>query len=210
MAGIVNQSTTDPSGFGYALSRRAAPRTPRRRSQNAPACAYAAGFCRGCSRAGTRCAHVHGRRCLPQKQAVVVRECGDGIIATMDASSDRLRGVSPRRQRRSPTGSQHPLGQYLLAREQAYFDQTVADIFGFHALQIGLPECPFLAQSRIPSALDARLRSAGRHHRRSALAAVPGELGRPDRAAARARVHRRSAPHAARGLSRRSARKGRS
>ena len=44
-----------------------------------------------------------------------------------------------------------PLGRYLLAREQAYFDQTVADIFGFHALQVGLPECPFLAQSRIPS-----------------------------------------------------------
>ena len=44
-----------------------------------------------------------------------------------------------------------PLGRYLLAREQAYFDQTVADIFGFHALQVGLPDCPFLAQSRIPS-----------------------------------------------------------
>jgi SAM-dependent methyltransferase len=44
-----------------------------------------------------------------------------------------------------------PLGRYLLAREQAYFDQTVADIFGFHALQIGLPDAPFLAQSRIPS-----------------------------------------------------------
>ena len=44
-----------------------------------------------------------------------------------------------------------PLGRYLLAREQAYFDQTVADIFGFHALQIGLPNCPFLTQSRIPA-----------------------------------------------------------
>ena len=44
-----------------------------------------------------------------------------------------------------------PLGRYLLAREQAYFVQTVADIFGFHALQIGLPACPFLAQSRIVS-----------------------------------------------------------
>jgi SAM-dependent methyltransferase len=43
------------------------------------------------------------------------------------------------------------LGRYVLAREQAYFDQTVADIFGFYALQIGLPEAPFLAQSRIPS-----------------------------------------------------------
>jgi len=44
-----------------------------------------------------------------------------------------------------------PLGEYLKHREQAYFDETVADIFGFHALQIGLPECPFLAQSRMAS-----------------------------------------------------------
>lgn len=42
-----------------------------------------------------------------------------------------------------------PLGRYLLAREQARFDEAVADIFGFHAIQLGLPECPFLAQSRI-------------------------------------------------------------
>src|SRR5439155_318583 len=39
----------------------------------------------------------------------------------------------------------------IVSREQAYFDRTVADIFGFHALQIGLPECSFLAQSRIVS-----------------------------------------------------------
>ncbi len=44
-----------------------------------------------------------------------------------------------------------PLGRYVLERERAYFDQTVADIFGFYALQIGLPEAPLLAQSRIPS-----------------------------------------------------------
>jgi SAM-dependent methyltransferase len=42
-----------------------------------------------------------------------------------------------------------PLGHYLLTREQAWFDRTVADIFGFLAVQIGLPECPFLVQSRI-------------------------------------------------------------
>jgi SAM-dependent methyltransferase len=42
-----------------------------------------------------------------------------------------------------------PTGRYLLEREQAWFDRTVADIFGFHAIQIGLPEVPFLAQSRI-------------------------------------------------------------
>jgi SAM-dependent methyltransferase len=44
-----------------------------------------------------------------------------------------------------------PLGRYVLAREQAYFDHTVADIFGFYALQVGLPATPFLTQSRIPT-----------------------------------------------------------
>lgn len=44
-----------------------------------------------------------------------------------------------------------PLGRYVAAREQAYFDGTLADIFGFHALQIGLPECPYLQASRIAS-----------------------------------------------------------
>ena len=42
-----------------------------------------------------------------------------------------------------------PLGHYLLTRELAWFDRTVADIFGYHAIQIGLPEYAFLAQSRI-------------------------------------------------------------
>ena len=51
----------------------------------------------------------------------------------------------------SPRGSRRRSANICRAREQAYFDQTVADIFGFHALQIGLPECPFLAQSRIAS-----------------------------------------------------------
>ena len=35
---------------------------------------------------------------------------------------------------------QTPLGAYLLAQEQAYIDKTVADIFGYVALQYGLPE----------------------------------------------------------------------
>jgi len=42
-----------------------------------------------------------------------------------------------------------PLGRYVLARELAWFDRTISDIFGFHAIQIGLPEYPYLAQSRI-------------------------------------------------------------
>ena len=29
-----------------------------------------------------------------------------------------------------------PLGRYMAAREQAWFDRTVADIFGYYALQV--------------------------------------------------------------------------
>jgi len=50
-----------------------------------------------------------------------------------------------------------PLGHYLMARELAYFDRRVVDIFGFHALQIGLPEYPFLRGSRISTRLTVDL-----------------------------------------------------
>jgi SAM-dependent methyltransferase len=43
-----------------------------------------------------------------------------------------------------------PLGRYLLVREQAYFDDAVADVFGFNALQLGHLEHDFLSASRIP------------------------------------------------------------
>jgi SAM-dependent methyltransferase len=42
-----------------------------------------------------------------------------------------------------------PLGHYLLDRELAYYETAICDIFGFHALQIGLPSIDFLAGSRI-------------------------------------------------------------
>lgn len=41
-------------------------------------------------------------------------------------------------------------GSYVLRREQAYFDRTVANIFGFNAFQLGLPERDFLRRSRMP------------------------------------------------------------
>jgi SAM-dependent methyltransferase len=41
-------------------------------------------------------------------------------------------------------------GQYLLGREQAFFDHSVTDIFGYNALQLGLPEREFLRTSRMP------------------------------------------------------------
>lgn len=43
-----------------------------------------------------------------------------------------------------------PPGRYLLAWEQAEFDQAVADIFGYHALQMGLPGLDALRTNRMP------------------------------------------------------------
>lgn len=40
-------------------------------------------------------------------------------------------------------------GEYLLGWEQERFDALVADIFGYNAVQIGLPSHPFLRASRI-------------------------------------------------------------
>ncbi len=45
---------------------------------------------------------------------------------------------------------QTPLGAYLLEREQAYYDQAVADVFGFNAAQLGLTGVDFLRACRIP------------------------------------------------------------
>jgi SAM-dependent methyltransferase len=43
-----------------------------------------------------------------------------------------------------------PPGRYLLDWEQAEFDRAVADIFGYHALQLGLPALDALAANRMP------------------------------------------------------------
>ena len=43
-----------------------------------------------------------------------------------------------------------PPGRYLLAWEQAEFDRAVGDLFGYHALQLGLPELDTLAANRMP------------------------------------------------------------
>ena len=43
-----------------------------------------------------------------------------------------------------------PPGQYLLAWEQERLDRAVADVFGFHALQLGLPEVDTLRANRMP------------------------------------------------------------
>lgn len=43
-----------------------------------------------------------------------------------------------------------PAGRYLLDWEQAALDRVVTDLFGFHALQMGLPELAGLRANRMP------------------------------------------------------------
>lgn len=43
-----------------------------------------------------------------------------------------------------------PPGEYLLAWERERFDHAVANIFGYHALQLGLPELDALGSNRMP------------------------------------------------------------
>jgi SAM-dependent methyltransferase len=45
---------------------------------------------------------------------------------------------------------QTPAGQYLLEWEHQQFDSAVADIFGYHALQLGLPQLAGLQANRMP------------------------------------------------------------
>ena len=55
---------------------------------------------------------------------------------------------------------QTPPGQYLLDWERAQFDAALADVFGYHALQLGLADIDALAANRMP-------------HRWLALTALP-------------------------------------
>jgi hypothetical protein len=42
-----------------------------------------------------------------------------------------------------------PLGTYLVEQEQRFFDAAVVDLFGYNALQIGLPHVDLLRASRM-------------------------------------------------------------
>jgi SAM-dependent methyltransferase len=53
---------------------------------------------------------------------------------------------------------QSPAGVYVRAWEQACLDELTADIFGFNALQIGLPQIDALAANRMPNKWQAASR----------------------------------------------------
>src|SRR5688572_25234242 len=61
-------------------------------------------------------------------------------------------------------------GAYVLGWELAQFDSAVDDVFGFRAVQIGLPEVDFLRQNRIPYRFTLALEAG------AALAADPLQL----------------------------------
>ena len=55
-----------------------------------------------------------------------------------------------------------PLGQHLLFREQRYFDNAVSDVFGFNAVQVGMPQIDFLRNSRIPLRVSCAVEAPAR------------------------------------------------
>ena len=63
-----------------------------------------------------------------------------------------------------------PQGAYVLDWERAQFDSAVDDVFGFRAVQIGLPEVDFLRQNRINFRFSLALEPG------AALAADPLQL----------------------------------
>jgi SAM-dependent methyltransferase len=78
-----------------------------------------------------------------QQPQVVVSQCGNGnqIHAVVSMKSEII-GFSD--------WLKTPPGAYLLNWERTQFDQTVSDIFGYHALQLGLPELDALMVNRMP------------------------------------------------------------
>jgi SAM-dependent methyltransferase len=68
--------------------------------------------------------------------------------------NDRMVNVEPQppgEERSFPSADwlDSPLGTYLVEQEQRYFDAAVADLFGYHAIQIGLPQVDLLRTSRM-------------------------------------------------------------
>lgn len=63
------------------------------------------------------------------------------------------------------------MGQHVVDWEQSRVDHVVANIFGFNALQLGMPQCDFLRASRIP--LKQKAESKGLVDIRCELAALP-------------------------------------
>ena len=49
-----------------------------------------------------------------------------------------------------PVWTESPPGRYVLDWEQTQLDRVVSDVFGYHALQLGLPQLDALRENRMP------------------------------------------------------------
>lgn len=72
-----------------------------------------------------------------------------------------------------------PAGRYVLDWEQRALDAVVSDVFGYHAMQLGLPEMDVLRENRMP----LRFCAADRQ-----LTMAPGDAAADDTEAMRTRV----------------------
>lgn len=70
-----------------------------------------------------------------------------------------------------------PPGSYLLAWEREQFDRAVSDIFGYHALQLGLSELDTLSANRMPHRWLAPLTVPGHSKEVSGAGHVPANSG---------------------------------
>ena len=66
-------------------------------------------------------------------------------------------------------------GRYLLDWERAQMERVVADIFGFHALQLGMPSFDSLATNRMPHRWTAGSDLAGSAHAQGSTASAGGQ-----------------------------------
>ncbi len=90
-------------------------------------------------------------------------------------------------------------GRYVCAWESASMDNAIADVFGFNALQLGLPQCDFLHASRIPLRQKAAEAGTVDVLLRTRCPALRVEQHRPRDPAACARIQSGCAPDPARG-----------
>ena len=67
---------------------------------------------------------------------------------------------------------QTPAGLYVRQWEQQCLDSLTVDIFGFNAVQLGLPQFDALAASRMPNKWQVDARLPGRQPQGSALKLV--------------------------------------
>ena len=70
-------------------------------------------------------------------------------------------------------------GAYVLGWEQSHLDAAVVDLFGFHALQLGLPELQALGANRMPHRWVATESPDASETGAAAPAALPGETPTP-------------------------------